>query len=262
MKKVLFLVAILCIMLVGCSAGSTESQIQEESQTEETSGTEESGADVDPSFIEEIVNPSVPEIKEGKIHIACVGDSITFGYGVWATERSKEHTYPSWLERIMGDGYQSLNYGVSEKTLLKEADAPYTSHYMYEESLKANAEIYIIMLGTNDSKPYNWNTGDFRSELKEFVQTYLDLESHPTVCLATPPRVFEEGEVAYELNNATIENEIAPIVREVAKEMDVTLIDMYEETKDHPEWYMDGVHPDAAGNEEFAKIFASCLTGE
>lgn len=66
-----------------------------------------------------------------------------------------------------------------------------------DESIKANAEIYIIMLGTNDSKSYNWNTGDFKYELKDFVQTYIDLESEPTVYLATPPSVFEEGEESF-----------------------------------------------------------------
>ena len=130
---------------------------------------------------------------------------------------------------------------------------------MYDESVKADAEIYIIMIGTNDSKPYNWNTGDFKSELKDFVQTYISLGDDRKVCLATPPRAFEAGEEVFCVSNDVIENEIAPIVREVAEETGAVLIDMYEETKDHPEWFPDGVHPGAEGNAEFAKIVADAL---
>ena len=213
-------------------------------------------------MIDEIVNPTIPQIKEGVTHVACVGDSITFGYGVWATEMTKEHTYPSFLEQIMGDGYQALNYGVCGKTLLREGDEPYTSHYMYEESIRANSEIYIIMLGSNDSKWNNWDAERFGPELRGFVQAYIDLDSAPKVYLATPPRVFWEGERGFGVSNHTIESEIAPIVRSVAKDMDISLIDMYEKTKDHPEWFVDGIHPNAAGNEEFAKIVAAYLTGE
>ena len=214
----------------------------------------------DGAILSEIANPTIPELKENVIHIACVGDSITFGYWVWACEMSKEHTYPSWLEKMMGDWYQTLNYGVCAKTLLKEGDDPYTSHYMYDESVNADAEIYIIMIGTNDSKPYNWNTGDFKSELKDFVQTYINLGDDRKVCLATPPRAFEAGEEVFCVNNDVIENEIAPIVREVAEETGAVLIDMYEETKDHPEWFLDGVHPSSEGNREFAKIITSYLS--
>jgi lysophospholipase L1-like esterase len=216
----------------------------------------------DGAILSEIENPTIPELKENVTHIACVGDSITFGYWVWACEMSKEHTYPSWLEKMMGDGYQTLNYGVCAKTLLKEGDDPYTSHYMYDESVKADAEIYIIMIGTNDSKPYNWNTGDFKSELKDFVQTYISLGDDRKVCLATPPRAFGDGEEVFCVSNDVIENEIAPIVREVAEETGAVLIDMYEETKDHPEWFLDGVHPSSEGNKEFAKIITSFLSEE
>ena len=252
MKIIWKSVIVLAAVFLVCAGGFGKS-----AQAEETVGLPD-----DSAVYEEIVNPAIPEIKENVTHIACVGDSITFGYGVWITEWSKEHSYPACLERLLGDGYQTLNYGVSGKTLLKEGDEPYISHYMYEESLKADAEIYIIMLGSNDSNPHNWDSEDFASELKAFVQIYIDLDSKPSVFLAVPPKVFEEGEAAFGVRDETIENEIAPIIRETGEKLGVPVIDLYGKTKDHPEWFMDGAHPNADGNGELAKIFASCITEE
>ena len=242
-------------MLAGCSSFDAETTTQAESSTQAETQTQD-----DSDIHAELENPEIPKIKDDAVHLAFVGDSVTFGNGVWVTEKSKEHTYPAYIERMMGDGYQALNYGVSGKTLMKEGDEPYTAHYMYDESVNANADTYVIMLGSNDSKPQNWNTGDFHSELRAFVQTYIDLESHPKVFLATPPRAFEEAEEAFDLNNDIIEHEIAPTVREVAEELDIPMIDIYEKSKDHPEWFMDGSHPNVAGNEALAKIIVPYLT--
>jgi len=249
--RILLFVAVLCMVLAGCSSFDAETQTQAESSTQ-----------ADSDIYAELENPEIPKIKDDAVHLAFVGDSVTFGNGVWVTEKSKEHTYPAYIERMMGDGYQALNYGVSGKTLMKEGDEPYTAHYMYDESINANADTYVIMLGSNDSKPQNWNTGNFHSELKAFAQTYIDLESHPEVFLATPPRAFEEAEEAFDLNNDIIENKIAPTVRKVAKELDVPMIDVYEKSKDHPEWFMDGSHPNATGNKALAKIMVPYLTEE
>lgn len=35
--------------------------------------------------------PPAPHVKEGKIHIACVGDSITYGAGVLGHRRSQSY---------------------------------------------------------------------------------------------------------------------------------------------------------------------------
>ena len=98
--------------------------------------------------------PKLPSITEGKKTIACIGDSITFGAGV----RGKiELTWEYHLEKLLGKEHQVLNYGISGRTLLSEGDYPYTEEKQYEHSRKSRADVYLIMLGTNDSKPYNWN---------------------------------------------------------------------------------------------------------
>jgi lysophospholipase L1-like esterase len=44
-----------------------------------------------------------------------------------------------------------------------------------------------------------------------------------------------------------------PIVSEMAEDMGVHYIDMYEFTENHPEYYDDGIHPNAYGNKMIAE---------
>ena len=153
-RKIILAAIVACMLLAGCSGSGGKSQAQAESQVvEESQGVVESQEreetkmqekskiqDVIESWFEslaeeaeglteeeiweEAMNPTVPEIEDGVKHIACVGDSITFGFGVWVNEESKENTYPAILERLLRGAYQTLNYGVCGTTLLKEGDSP------------------------------------------------------------------------------------------------------------------------------------------
>ena len=93
-------------------------------------------------------------------HVACVGDSITFGYG-----RSSPATasYPAVLQGLFGSSVQVRNFGVSGTTMMSVADNPYQNQATYTDATTfvsgagATAVVdVIIMLGTNDSKSYNW----------------------------------------------------------------------------------------------------------
>ena len=109
--------------------------------------------------------PPAPHVKEGKIHIACVGDSITYGAGVLGHRRSQ--SYPAYLQENLGEKYQVLNYGLSGRTLMDEGDVPYRSEKLYQKSLDAKADIYLLMLGTNDAKDYQWDEDAYAKEIKE-----------------------------------------------------------------------------------------------
>ena len=111
------------------------------------------------------------EVIRGKKHIACIGDSITFGAGV---RGKKEETWEYFLNEIIGDEYQVLNYGTNGRTLLSTGDYPYAADKLYQRSLECKADIYLIMLGSNDAKPHNWNTDKFEKEYDEFVRKYAE----------------------------------------------------------------------------------------
>src|ERR1019366_2422176 len=51
------------------------------------------------------------------VRVACVGDSITFGYGL-------QQSYPATLGHWLGTNYDVRNFGVSATTLLHRGDFP------------------------------------------------------------------------------------------------------------------------------------------
>ena len=215
-----------------------------------------------PVYERERYHPTAPVIREGVRKIACIGDSITWGFGVLVPEMRTDLTYPALLEQLLGEEYQVLNYGMSGRTLLAEGDAPYTAESFTSLSLASEAEAFLILLGTNDTKLRNWHGGLFQEELEAFVRAYRDLPQQPVILLATPPKAFpqkETGLEAYGIRDEIIRNEIVPMIRETAGNLKVTLVDLYTCTENRPEWFPDGIHPNAEGNQAIAEIFASYL---
>ena len=207
-----------------------------------------------------------PVIRENVTHIACIGDRITYGAGV-ADEtgtRIDEYSWPYILEEKFGEQVQILNYGVCGRALIRESGVAYSDTDFYRLSQESGAEGYLIMLGTNDSKAEYWDADTYRTELKEFVQSYIDLPQQPHVVLITPPCAFaKEGSntVAYDIRNDVIEGEIVPIVKETADQLGIQCFDLYAETQSHPEWFADGVHPNADGNRAIADFIHRSIMG-
>lgn len=205
-------------------------------------------------------NPTAPTPEAGKTYIACIGDSITFGSGVRSTRDTE--SYPAYLQQQVGDTFQVLNYGLSGRTLSKSGDSPYCDTKFYGLSLDAQADIYIIMLGTNDSKPANWDAEAYRADWSVYIEAYQAANPDAQIYLVQPCRAFpgEDGKIVYEIDDGPIATEIYDIVASVGEAYGLPVIDLYTFTKDHPEWYVDGVHPGAAGNRAIAEYIYSCLT--
>lgn len=70
--------------------------------------------------------------KKEKIKVACIGNSITFGYGI--KDRIKD-AYPEQLGRILGEEYEVKNFGISGRTLLSKGNSPYIETQAYQEAL-------------------------------------------------------------------------------------------------------------------------------
>lgn len=203
--------------------------------------------------------PPTPEILPGKTHIACLGDSITFGAGVMG---QRDLTWEHFLNQILGNGYQVINYGISGRTLQDEGNYPYKEDKFYPVTLSSRAEIFLIMFGTNDAKPYNWDKDRYRRELGVFVSEYSALSHHPNVILMTPPQCYEDpklGKVGFDIDKETIDCEIVPIVKETAAEKGLNVIDLHAFTQGHRDWFADGVHPNETGNREIAHFLADQL---
>ncbi len=92
--------------------------------------------------------PQRPRTRWSQRRVACVGDSITAG--VDATGR--EHTYPSVLQRLLGEEFVVTNLGSSGATMQVRGARPFVDTAMYRALLSARWDVVIIMLGTNDAR--------------------------------------------------------------------------------------------------------------
>ncbi len=193
-----------------------------------------------------------PVSEPEPLTIAFVGDSIF--YGTWAPNADSE-TIEAYFAAGMPEDTTVLNLGVSGATLQKSGDQPYTDEPEYQRSLDCEADYYVIMLGTNDAKSHNWNAENFAAEYRTFLGTYIALTDKNHVIAVIPPMLHEDP--VYHVYNFGVLYEAleeqAGIIRTAAEELGVTCIDLRSLTQDHPEWFWDGVHPNAEGNEAIAR---------
>ncbi len=204
------------------------------------------------------------EYTDGQIRVACVGDSITYGHGV---QNQPKNNYPAVLGGLLGEGYCVRNFGVSGATVQVHGDQPYWETDRYTESLSFEADIVVLMMGSNDSKPENWKGSDaFKADYNALIHAYLAAcDRTPTVYLCTPAMPFytdgkTEGTVQFDISIEQVEA-IDAVVREIAAERGYRVIDIHALTAEHPEWFKkDGVHPDQDGAAAIAEAVAAAIS--
>ena len=107
--------------------------------------------------------------QPGAIRVACIGNSITDGYCV---DMRTAYGYPAQLQKKLGNDYWVKNFGVSARTMLNKGDFPYMNEMAWQDALAFKPDVVVIKLGTNDSKPENWQYGsEFRQDLEQMITT-------------------------------------------------------------------------------------------
>ena len=205
-------------------------------------------------------------------HVACVGDSITAGAGASSTNKS----YPSQLQGLLGDGVQVKNFGNSGSTLLTApyGDKPYTQQVEYTGATNfvtaagASAVVsVVIILGANDTKPYNWEPSGKPKNDQQYLKDYRALVDHFTA-LNPKPVVYVGYPLATgnspccDIRGDVIANEQLPLIKQLAVEKRLPIIDLNAPTTGHPEYFGDGVHPTDAGYLVLANLVKTLLARE
>ena len=197
-----------------------------------------------------VLTISIPSYCQKKI--ACIGNSITFGYGIEGRDTS---SYPARLQQMMGNQFEVRNFGISARTMLKHGNHPYWNEPEFKQIFEFHPDICIIKLGTNDSKyEMNWKKyqQEFAIDYEAFIDTLKSLDPSPEfwICLAVP--AYKE---IWDISDQTIKNGVNPEIKKVALEKGVRLIDLYATMLNKKEMFLDdGIHPNAMGAEEMAKI--------
>ena len=191
------------------------------------------------------------------IRVACIGDSITYGYSI--KNRIKD-CYPAQLGRMLGQKWQVRNFGVSGATLLKKGDLPYWNQQAFKDALAYNPNVVIIKLGTNDTKPQNWKYKDqFFADYSDMIDCFAELPSKPRIWICKPVPAYGER---WGISETIIKNEVIPLIDRIARSKHVAVIDLYGPLSGKPELFPDQIHPNAEGAYDIAKVIYAVLTGK
>lgn len=204
--------------------------------------------------------------KKEKIKVACVGDSITFGARL---DDRDQYSYPSQLQKLLGDNYYVENFGVGSCTLIRKGQPNvWTQLQKIEES---NPDVVIISLGTNDTCGGTracWDhKGDFPDDYRDLIDTLRTFTSNPQIFICAPsPMVIETPG----LDNARIADlqerqprlqELIGMVKNLAVEKNLHFIDLNTPMANKPELFTekDGVHPNKAGYSFIAELVYNAI---
>ena len=199
--------------------------------------------------------------SQDKIKVACIGNSVTYGFG---HDNPAVTSYPSQLAKMLGDDFEVGNFGKSGATLLRKGHRPYNEQEEFKKALEFAPDIAIIHLGLNDTDPRNWKyykrefISDYVALIEAFEKVNPDVEIY--ICRMTPifhwHHRFKKGtrDWYWEIQ-ATIEN----IAENIAE---VKLIDLQETLYHRPDLMPDALHPNPEGAKLIAQRVYSAITGD
>jgi acyl-CoA thioesterase-1 len=188
------------------------------------------------------------------VRIGIIGNSITEGVGLSDPETQ---SYPAqlapMLQGIYGDTCIVTNFGITTTTMLKNGNVSYWNSTQFEDYMEYAAEICIILLGTNDSKPVNWDEhGDeFIGDYLSMIDTIKTRNPHTKFFVGYPPPAFE---IVYEIRDSVILNGVIPAVDSVVAVTGAELIDFYHPLLDSVSLFTDKIHPNIEGSRAMARI--------
>lgn len=192
-------------------------------------------------------------------YIACVGNSITKG-----GHESKDTTYPKILQKLLGDKFMVTNYGRSGATAQDIEGRSYRETSFWEEisDKKQQIDIFVVMLGTNDALPSNWDQDQFEKDYAALVKTLQ--KAHPeaffAICLNTPYITANSkyGSDTTVINVALIESQ-RKVAGVVGASLIINFYSAFGGDKPDAAYYSDSIHPNDAGYKALAEAARDAL---
>lgn len=194
-----------------------------------------------------------------KIKVACVGNSVTFGYNL--PDRATQ-AYPVRLQQMLGERYEVKNFGHSGATLLNKGHNPYTRLPEFKDAVRYKADWVVIHLGLNDTDPRNWPqhadefVGDYRALIDSF--RVANPKARIWICLMTP--IFHDHP-RFDSGTRLWHGMIQQKIKQIAATAHVGLIDLYTPLHSHPNLFPDALHPNPEGAKILAETVYSGITG-
>jgi len=166
------------------------------------------------------------KVKTGPRKVACIGDSITAGFGL----APGTPAWPAILQASLGTDFNVTNLGEGGRTMQKAGmemrlgPVPWSwwdsEHFNTLDNSKW--DVVVIALGTNDAKAVNWKHelcdkrpywascpfwSDYVSMIRHARSLGTGSESSPDIYLVIPPPLMKQGVADI---NQTVINSVLP----------------------------------------------------
>ena len=213
--------------------------------------------------------------SRGRIRVACIGDSITWGYAM--TNRVEE-CYPAQLQRILGDGYEVLNFGDPGAGVYREPKRGPSGWLPHPwptgaavAAYDSDPDIVVSNLGINDASIYMYeyehdDKGVAKTEPGLFRRQYMDLLKkfrkdgrRPRVLMWT--RLAPAGK-SHRLYGRPDPFVMARDLDLIAMEVGAEPLDMYTPLVPYvgtPHYAKDGIHPEGGAQRVIAEVTAAAI---
>ncbi len=175
--------------------------------------------------------------------IACIGDSITYG------EHNRMRSYPAFLGFLLWQDYSVINYGHAGTTMRSDLGTPYKNTKAFADCKAADADIYLLMLGTNDSYwDPQWTDTDDQRFLNSCIEILnaVDPDKKAEIFILNCPVYYGSGKYASE-QVRTLQEQLPKIL--VDQGYNAGFFDMYAFTKESlpAKYFPDQIHPTSEG---------------
>ena len=205
-----------------------------------------------------------------KVRVACIGDSITFGYGI--ANRDVD-SYPAQLQKLLDakapGAYEVRNFGNSGRGIYLDSmrgneKRGYRWMKEHQAALAFNPDIVICNLGINDCGEYikeysgGRTRGQFVKEYMELLADYKRANRETKFFIWTKLSPLIEGQKFYRSPEPFL---MQADLEEVARRCRATGIDMQEPFRDTMDavFARDKIHPNADGAKTIAEATFKAL---
>ena len=205
--------------------------------------------------------------------IACIGDSITFGYLIPTRDTDN---YPKQLGKLLGDEFEVRNFGNPGKTCGDYPSQKNRRRWLGDNAEHKNgtawqADVYICNLGINDTGAW-WDEKLFVSGYERLIEDWFGGRKGVSLLMWTklapdfrgpdgkatfPGNVFLPEFSFPKQDNGSAKNRptAEKLLAKIAKKYKAHESDAYTPLAAHPEFYLpDGLHPNALGAKRLAEI--------
>lgn len=204
--------------------------------------------------------PAWSAAQEAPVKVACIGNSVTFGYG---HKNPKATSYPSVLQQMLGEKYRVENFGHSGATLLRKGHNPYYKTKAFADAIALVPDVAIIHLGLNDTDGRNWPNyrDEFAADYAWLIDTFRKVNPKVEIFISRMTPIFHDHP-RFRSGTRDWFWQIQETIPQIAKSNNTHLLDFHTLLYARPELFPDALHPDEEGAQMLAKTVYQKITGD